>query len=120
MDFYIDDVLIHTKDRESHILILNEVLNAFKQENVKVKLRKCHFLLEEITYLGYNIKKKLVTPDPNNIIAVKTFPTPTTIKKLQRFLEMVNDSLRIMLRSAHLLTICSRKISNVIGRKTVE
>lgn len=81
---------LFTQKRESDFLTLNKVLNEFKQENVKLKLRKCHFLLEEITYLGYNIKKNLVTPDPNNIIAVRNFPTPTTIKKLQQFLGMIN------------------------------
>ena len=47
---------------------------------------KCEFFKKEVTYLGHIIREGGVKPDPRKIVAVKEFPTPTTVENVKQFL----------------------------------
>lgn len=55
-----------------------------------LKLEKCEFHQPSIQFLGYVINKDGVNMDQGKVEAVTKWPTPSTIKELQRFLGFTN------------------------------
>jgi len=55
-----------------------------------LKRNKCVFSQESIEYLGHIIFRDGVDPDPKKIRAMIAWPTPTTIKQLRGFLELMS------------------------------
>ncbi|UYV61752.1 K02A2.6-like [Cordylochernes scorpioides] len=87
---YFDDIIIHSKTYEEHITHLEDILNIFEQENIKLNLNKCKFLQKEIKFLGYTINSGKYTPNNTNIEAILKLSRPYNIKTLQRFLGTIN------------------------------
>lgn len=54
---YLDDILIFSKDEESHQRHVKEVLDCLKEFNLFCKLKKCKFTVSEVEFLGYQIKE---------------------------------------------------------------
>ncbi|UYV83047.1 hypothetical protein LAZ67_22001955 [Cordylochernes scorpioides] len=87
---YFDDIIIHSKTYEEHIKHLEDILNIFEQENIKLNLNKCKFLQKEINFLGYTINSGKYTPNSINLEAIMKLNRPYNIKSLQRFLGTIN------------------------------
>ena len=52
---FIDDILIYSKDEESHVEHLRIVLGILKKNELYAKLSKCDFWLTEVAFLGHSI-----------------------------------------------------------------
>ena len=50
---YMDDVLIHSKDREEHLLHVEKVLERLKRFNLKCNPKKCEWFRTSTTFLGH-------------------------------------------------------------------
>ncbi|CCH60431.1 hypothetical protein TBLA_0C06360 [Henningerozyma blattae CBS 6284] len=87
---YLDDILISSKDKKSHLQDIRKVLQILKKENLVCKKKKCHFLQESVEFLGFRLGKNGIMVQQEKIRAVKEMPTPNTIKSAQSFLGMVN------------------------------
>ena len=48
-----------------------------------IKLKKCHFCLPNITYLGHVVGRNGLQPDPSKIDKVKNFPIPIDLTSLR-------------------------------------
>ena len=55
---YLDDIIVFSKDIESHFATLEIVLRRLYLAGLKVKVRKCQFLKKSLEYLGH-----VVTPE---------------------------------------------------------
>ena len=55
---FIDDILVYSKDRESHETHLRVVLEILRKERLYAKLRKCEFWLNEVSFLGHIVSKE--------------------------------------------------------------
>ena len=86
----VDDILVSGQDDEEHLRNLRKVLEKLKETGLTLKLAKCAFMQDEVTYCGYVINRDGVKPMPANVAAVKEAPAPTNIKELRSFLGMVN------------------------------
>lgn len=51
-----------------------------------VKMSKCDFAKQQISYLGHVISDKGVSTDPSKINAVVNWPTPSNVKEVRGFL----------------------------------
>src|SRR5256714_1551206 len=77
---YLDDVIIFTKRTfEQHMNYLQQVFEALKTTNLKIKLKKCHFCLPNIHFLGHIIGRNGIKPDPEKIKKVKNYPVLTNL-----------------------------------------
>ena len=54
---FIDDILVYSKDRESHDTHLQVVLKTLRKEQLYAKLSKCEFWLNEVSFLGHMVSK---------------------------------------------------------------
>lgn len=81
---YLDDVIIFTKGTfEQHMNYLQQVFEALRITNLKIKLKKCHFCLPNIHFLGHVVGRDGIKPDPGKIEKVKNYPIPTNLTELR-------------------------------------
>jgi hypothetical protein len=83
---YLDDVIVFSKTLPGMLERLRQVLIRFKKANLKLKPSKCHLFKSKIEYLGHEVSAQGISPMPSKVAAIKDFPRPTTLKKLQSFL----------------------------------
>jgi hypothetical protein len=74
---YIDDGLVHSPDRASHVTHLCDVLQRFQDHNLKLNLRKCIFATDTVQYLGHTLSPAGVSPGKDKTAALKETPPPT-------------------------------------------
>ena len=60
---YINDILIFSETLEQHMKNIQMVFERLEQHNLKLKLKKCQFMREEIKYLGFVIGKDGIKPN---------------------------------------------------------
>ena len=87
---YIDDILISSKDEESHLKTIEEVFTRLQQHGFKLKRDKCEFLMNSVEYLGHQIDKDGIRALPNKVAAIKNAPTPNNVQELRSFLGLIN------------------------------
>ena len=60
---YLDDVLVFSWTMEEHLVHLQLVLNRIIQAGLKLKPSKCHFVKQEVRYLGHTITPAGLKPN---------------------------------------------------------
>ena len=83
---YLDDVIIHSPDMESHLEHLEAVLEAHVLSGMKLKISKCHVAKSEVEYLGHRVNKDGISMTPNYVERVLSWPRPQTSAELRSFL----------------------------------
>jgi hypothetical protein len=83
---FFDDILIYSPDLESHLDHIKQVLSLLQRHQWQVKLSKCSFAQQQLTYLGHIISGAGVSTDPSKVQEVVDWAIPTTPKKLRGFL----------------------------------
>lgn len=86
MPVYLDDMLVYSQSFEDHLVRLEKVLQRLKETRLKVKVKKCHFLLSEVRFLGHQISAEGIGTDPDKIAAVQQWEVPSTVKDLRSYL----------------------------------
>ncbi|KAK3561756.1 hypothetical protein QTP86_013324 [Hemibagrus guttatus] len=87
---YIDDILVYSTSLEEHVHHVREVLSRLQRHHLFIKPEKCEFHQTTMTFLGYVITWQGVEMDVTKVQAVTEWPSPTTVKELQRFLGFAN------------------------------
>ncbi|XP_060758382.1 uncharacterized protein LOC132869044 [Neoarius graeffei] len=87
---YIDDILIYSPDEKSHLEHVRDVLQCLLANHLYVKAEKCEFHQRQISFLGYIISAEGFSMDSAKVSAVISWPAPTSVKDLQRFLGFAN------------------------------
>ena len=111
---YLDDVVVFSKDFQSHLEHLEIVFNKFREEGLKLKLSKCHFAKREVEYLGHVVSVEGVHPNSNKIAAVRNYPRPKTVAELRTLLGLLSYYRKFVkgfAAIAHPLTSLTRKDS---------
>ncbi|UYV82059.1 K02A2.6-like [Cordylochernes scorpioides] len=78
---YQDDILIYSSTFKDHIELMKKIFDELKENNIKLKLKKCSFAKQEIRYLGHIIGHNKIKPDPEKTKAINEFPQPKTVKQ---------------------------------------
>jgi len=83
---FFDDILVYSQSFEEHVQHLRLVFQWLRADQWKLKLSKCSFAQESISYLRHVILAEGLATDPSKIQAVVDWPTPTSVKELRGFL----------------------------------
>ncbi len=83
---FLDDLIVVSKDLESHFQQLFLVFQKLKQAGLKAKLTKCEFLKSRIEFLGHLVDGDGIHTVDSKITTVQKFPTPTSVEKVRSFL----------------------------------
>ncbi|KAL2086105.1 hypothetical protein ACEWY4_017164 [Coilia grayii] len=87
---FIDDILIYSRNVAEHRHHVSLVLRKLREHHLFLKAEKCVFHKHQVQFLGYHISPQGVKMDQGKVDAVLNWPTPTTIKELQRLLGFAN------------------------------
>ena len=87
---YIDDILIFSKSMEEHLHHISLVLDRLQSAGLKLKLSKCHFVRQEVEYLGHLMTPRGLLPNPKKVSAVTDFPTPTSVTQVRQFVGLAS------------------------------
>jgi len=83
---YLDDILIASKDVESHLKRIKYVFDRLHYANLKVRMDKCCFFQRRVNFLGHVVSAGGYSPQEDKIKAIKHFPRPTNVKAIRAFL----------------------------------
>ncbi|MBW0474008.1 hypothetical protein O181_013723 [Austropuccinia psidii MF-1] len=81
---YIDDINICSKALDEHMCRLCRIFTKIQSVNMKISLKKCHFVFKELKALGHVVSGLSLGIDKNKVAAVLLKPMPQ--KKIQSFL----------------------------------
>jgi hypothetical protein len=73
---FFDDILVYTKAFEEHVHHLQQVFELLVAEQWKIKLSKCSFAQNVVSYLGHVISQEGLATDPSKIYAISSWPIP--------------------------------------------
>lgn len=85
-----DDILVYARNAQEHDLILEKVLQRFKDKGLTLNLDKCTFAKESLKFFGFIFSSDGMHPDPEKIEEIKHMPIPEDAKALQSFLGLMN------------------------------
>ena len=94
--WYMDDILVASVDEQEHLKHLRLVLEHLAEYGLTINIAKCESGQTELTFLGHRISKEGIIPLSEKVEAIKSYPVPTSVKKLRRFLGMVNHYRRFI------------------------
>jgi hypothetical protein len=87
---YLDDIILHTKGEEEHLVSLATALRKIISAGLKIKTRKCQIFQKRILYLGYEISEAGLHTDPAKVEKVLQWPFPETGIDMLSFLGLCN------------------------------
>jgi hypothetical protein len=88
---YMDNILIATtRNLKSHSNLVTHVLKKLQDNDLFLRLEKCHFHKEKVEYLRVIVGKGQVKMDPIKVQAITDWPTPTNLSELCSFLGFGN------------------------------
>ncbi|GKB42146.1 RNA-directed DNA polymerase [Tanacetum coccineum] len=82
---YFDDILIYSSSLEQHLSHLRQIFSVLRAQKLYANGKKCHFLVTEVTFLGYIVTGSGIKMDPAKVEAIISWPTPSTIHDIRSF-----------------------------------
>ncbi|PAA74169.1 hypothetical protein BOX15_Mlig001265g14 [Macrostomum lignano] len=83
---YLDDLLVWSRTVEEHLERLQTVFRRLRAANIKLKPKKCAFLLKSVTFLGHVVSADGIATSPEKIAEIRDWPTPRNVKEVRSFL----------------------------------
>lgn len=83
---YIDDIIIVSKDFESHLMVLSLVFDRLVSAGLVVSREKCKFCMPQLKYLGYVVDSYGIRPDTEKVEAILNIPPPKNTTEVRRFI----------------------------------
>ena len=87
---YIDDILVASKDTETHKQHLAQLFHRLQEHGLVINVSKCKFGQNSLDFLGHQITSECIMPLPEKVEAIIRLAQPVTIKGLQEFVGIIN------------------------------
>ena len=76
---YLDDILVYSENDEDHETHIKLVLDALLKVDSRLKISKCEFGVTETLFLGYVIRPRQMSINPEKIQRIKDWPEPQNV-----------------------------------------
>lgn len=86
---YLDDIIIATNTFEEHFEVLEKIADRLANAGLTISVDKSRFCMESLRYLGYVVSEKGISPDPEKISSIVSYPVPKCVKDVRRLLGVV-------------------------------
>jgi hypothetical protein len=86
VQFFLDDILIYSKNEREHEEHLQIVLSCLREKKLYGKLSKCSFFQKEIHYFVHIISGKGISVDLEKVKAIMQWPVPKNAHEVRRFM----------------------------------
>ena len=77
---FLDDILIYSENVTDHFQLLAMVFDRLQKYEFFCKLKKCSFLKQKTSFLGFDFTNQGVRVQDAKVAAVSSWPTPMTTK----------------------------------------
>ncbi|OQE16552.1 hypothetical protein PENFLA_c027G03970 [Penicillium flavigenum] len=115
---YLDDILVFTKDRESHTTALRQIFERLRRAELYVKPSKCTFYQKEVEFLGFIVDGSGVKMDRSRIRVIQEWEEPKSYHDVQVFLGFCNFYRRFIQGYSHIsLPLTSMMKGSKNGKK---
>ena len=75
---------------DDHLKNLEAVLTRLEEAGMRLKRKKCAFMLKRVEYLGHQISAEGLQPTQEKVRAILDAPTPQNVSQLRAFLGLIN------------------------------
>ena len=86
---YLDDIVIWSQDVIEHTKHIDLIMKALQKVRLYCNLKKCHFYLLEIDFLGHHISKWDIEPNSTKVKCIMKWPIPKSVTDVCAFLGLV-------------------------------
>ena len=86
VEFYWDDIVLHTRTWEEHLKILRELFTRLAQAGMTIRPSKCIFGINSIDFPGHPLRLGLLGLHEDNVAKIRKAPRPTTKKQVRSFM----------------------------------
>ena len=80
MAVFLDDILVYSGTVDKHFMLLEQVLARLRQYTFYCKLKKCSFLHNSTTFLGFDVTPAGMRISDLKVRSLSEWPVPTTVK----------------------------------------
>jgi hypothetical protein len=80
---YLDDLLVMSETPDQHLMHLKLILSKMRHCKLSLKLSKCHFLKQQVKYLGHILSKEGIAPSPDKMKLLLDWPMPSKALGMQ-------------------------------------
>ncbi|KAL2098399.1 hypothetical protein ACEWY4_007606 [Coilia grayii] len=83
---YMDDVIVHGKDKATH----DRHLQSTEQAGLKLNKEKCVYAQPQLRFLGHIVDANGIRADTKKVRAIRELEVPTNVHELKRAMGMIN------------------------------
>ena len=87
---YLDDIIVFSKDTDSHQKHLAMVLEKLAGAGLKTQISKCEFGMAKLEFLGHIVSADGIQMDPGKVKAMTDWPVPKNSTEVKGFLGLLN------------------------------
>jgi hypothetical protein len=99
---YIDDILVFSKDADSHAEHVEWVLSQLRANGYYANPDKCEFFQSEVNFLGHVIKAGGLAVQQHKVDSIVNWPKPQCVKDVRAFLGLTSYYRRFIARHSEL------------------
>ena len=101
---FIDDVIIHSPDVDTHLEDLHKLMMRMRQHGIKLAPGKMHVGCTRIKFLGHIVEVGGIRPDPDKVTALLQMPVPADLSALRSWLGLANYYRRFVRNMAEVIS----------------
>jgi hypothetical protein len=87
---YLDDIVVYSNSLEEHREHVRLILAKLQEAGLYLKLSKCKFKMQLISYVGFIVTPEGVEMEPDRVRMITEWPEPTSHRDIQVFLGFAN------------------------------
>ena len=82
---YLDEIIVYSRDFDTHVQRLQEVLEKLRGANLKLHVKKCCLFRRKVAFLGYVLSEAGIEVQADKVATVRDWPTPRSLSELRSF-----------------------------------
>jgi len=83
---YVDDIVVTSREKDQHIVDLEELFTMIARYNLKLNLEKCVFRVEVGMFLGFLLTGRGIEANPEKCATIIAMRSPTSMKEIQQLI----------------------------------
>ena len=87
---YLDDICIFSKTVDQMLDRIALVFERLKSFHLKIKPKKSFFFQKSVTFLGHILSAEGISPNPEKVEKIKTWPVPSNPKEVHSFIGLAS------------------------------
>jgi len=99
---YLDDIIVFSRDFDSHLDRLRGVFTRLRAANLKVLIKKCSLFQQRVNFLGHVSTETGIEVQAEKVEAVQNWPTPCNLTELRSFVALCSYYRRFISSFANL------------------